>query len=186
MTKKDLTENSKTSSEIQPRLADGRRKFLKGTSLALPAVMTLHIQSVSAVALDTFNRCVTGLSTQSFPGVIDYEDGCSRKIVKCYTDAATSQKILFVDDSTGPVRVIPYVDGHDTYIDISAVPDGPWVECGDNKTYYAVIRFDLATGMEKSLGVEGYGYDEGTLDTAGIAMSAGGACWHSAFGGGLG
>lgn len=60
-----------------------RRQFLKGTSLALPAVMTLHSQAVQAVTSITCGQKALD-SGITVPCVSSTDDGCLRQVVTCY------------------------------------------------------------------------------------------------------
>ena len=100
MTENEVTESLKPVSETHRRRVSGRRQFLKSTSLALPAVMTLHIQSVSAAATGTFFRCTQNGANDFVEGVIRGTDGCARRAVPCYynfKEASDKQYAAFFD-----------------------------------------------------------------------------------------
>lgn len=84
----------KTAETIQSTAIDGtdataiegarlraRRQFLKGTSLALPAVMTLHSQAVQAVTSITCGQKALD-SNITVPSVTSTDDGCLRHVVR--------------------------------------------------------------------------------------------------------
>jgi len=178
--KNDLTKSSKPGKPADP----GRRRFMKGTSLAMPAVMTLHIQSVSATALDTFNRCTQNLASEDFIGVISSPDGCARVELDVYDylgdgalgnylEESTGGPAAFLDSESGVIRRYPDGDGG-TGLEV--------VDFGDTTLWrvrpqqeWAIIRYDETDGLILSLGITGNGADQ----TVGIAMSGGMACWHS-------
>ena len=78
--------------------------------------------------------------------------------------------------------------GPDQY-DLSGGGGTDWKPCDNNgpedseghpypSEMYALIRYDENNGLITTLGVSGYRPDE----VAGIAASAGGACWNSVMG----
>ncbi len=183
--KNDLTESNKALEDVHtPRVPD-RRKFLKGTSLALPAVMTLHIQSVSAQSVGTFFRCTEREGEVTVGVSATNSDGYYREQVTCYTRTIENNapEFAFVDPHSGFVRTIP-----NGVILLNVAPidlnNDPWIPCdGTNETpnqeMFAVVRYDEEGGMKTSLGVVGDNADFVGQGGAGIAASAGGQCWLS-------
>jgi hypothetical protein len=187
MVKDDLRETAGTDDETRPPRVGGRRQFLKGTSLALPAVMTLHIQSVSAQAAGTFFGCTQNGAGEIVAGVIRGTDGCAREPVSCFNNGTVA--IFFdpyADSNAGAYRTIPNGEVHST----GGGGLGPeWVACdGANgpgdvdgpypSEMYALVRYDENYGFITTLGVSGDRVN-GFTGAAGIAASAGGACWAS-------
>jgi len=95
--------------EERARLA-ARRKFLKGTSLALPAVMTLT--SGTAQAMGSLTTCGTRArdSNLAVPAVlIEGDDLYLRQSVEVF------DQVIQVDDGTGGGGTIPQPNGIPTY-----------------------------------------------------------------------
>ena len=77
-----IADTSATDAD-QARIAT-RRRFLKGTSLALPAVMTLHSVAARATALSSGTQCANNVPQSPCVHIRSQPDDYFREKVACY------------------------------------------------------------------------------------------------------
>ena len=87
----ELSNDSGHSADKAQARITSRRQFLKGTSLALPAVMTLHSGTAQAITSITCGAKAYA-AQQSASCVTTGSDGCYRLPVNCY-DKLVSKKV---------------------------------------------------------------------------------------------
>ena len=179
-----LTGEKKSPSDQS--IAHTRRRFLKGTGVAFPAVMTLHVQSVSAASGGSFFQCIENSEGEHVSGLIDSpDDGYQRKVVNLYKcdryNHPNYGMVAFYDHHAGVCRSMPTGEQVNIYGINSEYDFDAASEWGvNNPSYcYALVRFDETSGSIISLGVTGDQASYYAAGGAGIAMSAGGACWNS-------
>lgn len=81
--KNDAIDSSPVTDTADARIAT-RRRFLKGTTLALPAVMTLHSVAARATALSSGARCANNVPQSPCVHIRPQPDDYFREKVACY------------------------------------------------------------------------------------------------------
>ena len=168
------------------RQVASRRRFLKGTSLALPAVMTLHSVSAQAQA----RVSLTCADTQpTYTGQVltpTQTDEVFRKAVPVYggkTASGSPPSVTYTPENPAEPRYFrglkagtPPTDVYRKVEDGSVVTDENLVNLDEAfASQYAVVHFDKNTGAVISIG-------EPVPDGNAMVTSLTGACLHSLWG----
>jgi len=77
-----------------------RRRFLKGTTLALPAVMTLHSVAAQATARSSGSQCGNNVPQSPCVHLRDQPDDYFRQKVACYDKLTQNNKKAWVRNGT--------------------------------------------------------------------------------------
>ena len=183
-----------------PQAANGRRRFLKGTTLALPAVMTLH--SVAARATEiarTSLNCANNVPQNPCVHLRTQPDDYFRKKVACYdklTKTWNSQKRKYVYTASGQATYYQGIRCTDQatcwrYVSTGEIvpsSEYEYINCPTNtnaqpspstctptKYCYAIVHFSSADGSVMGVG-------EPTTPVGCMMTSLSGACLKSLWG----
>ena len=156
-----------------------RRQFLKGTSLALPAVMTLHSGAAQAITSITCGAKALA-SGQSASCVITGDDGFLRQTVITYNGTKLNRKNQRVplqpavatyfagQESVGGTLVPCYRDFHGNKVTDTTLVDTT-TTCGTRR---AIVHIDATNGGIRAVGAS-------TPPSNCIVTSAAGLCMAS-------
>lgn len=167
-----------------------RRRFLKGTTLALPAVVTLHSGAAQAATSIACSNVPPPKYTKVCEDNYPCQDNCMRVKVKCYKKMEWKKKngnwkwVISETDTTPKYFQGKDADGKSVWryvADGKCVPNnpptasnGPCYElsgvqncyadqkfyCGESKDKYAICHVSLQTGYIKAVGTPCEDYDK--------------------------
>jgi len=180
------------------RQVASRRRFLKGTSLALPAVMTLHSVSAQAVARSSA-YCANDVDATAAPHLTSSQDSYFRNQVEVFSKIISNGNGGYTSNGTAtyflgsvggsakwrlvasgdiiPDEEIPFVNAP-ANINVLRIVPIETVPVNVFPQQYAIVHFDNQSGAVISVGAP---LAEVNLGTA-MVTSLTGACLHSLWG----